>query len=117
MHASHSEYRARLLQYTPVYYTVLKVRSNHGVPLVWLGIVCMTAGVILVFSVSRKNLWMCVLPQGDRLCTVVVAGNSNQTESVFGAEFCQICDGIRDSVGGNTEVVDAVDNPDKEHSA
>jgi cytochrome c biogenesis protein len=50
--------------YTPSYFTGIQVRENPGEGIIWFGILCMTFGIIAVFYVSRKSLWVLIGPRG-----------------------------------------------------
>jgi cytochrome c biogenesis protein len=46
--------------YTPSYYTGIQIRRNPGEWVIWFGIICMTLGILAVFYVSRRSLWVLI---------------------------------------------------------
>jgi cytochrome c biogenesis protein len=61
-HAKSEAFKVIADWYTPLYYTGIQVRRNPGEWVIWFGIICMTLGILAVFYVSRRSLWILVQP-------------------------------------------------------
>jgi cytochrome c biogenesis protein len=72
--------------YTPLYYTGLQVRENPGVPLVFAGIIMVSLGILLVFYVPVKYLWVRI-EKDDNTSKVYIAGRSDRFKGGFEREF------------------------------
>lgn len=88
----------RLVDYKPAYYTGIQVVKNPGVAVIWVGIIVMTIGVVLMFYVSRRKLWVCAVPTGTG-SVLTVGGSSNRPADLFAAEFKRICDRMKGVAG------------------
>jgi len=64
-HEAAEAYKVITDSYTPSYYTGIQIRRNPGEPIIWFGIVFMTLGLLAVFYVPRKNLWILIEPKGS----------------------------------------------------
>lgn len=61
----------RLKKIERVFFTGLQVAKDPGVWIVWLGSALMIGGMMLAFSLSHKNAWMRITPQGVSFTAIV----------------------------------------------
>jgi cytochrome c biogenesis protein len=61
-HEASGAYKVIADSYTPSYNTGIQIRRNPGEPVIWFGIVFMTIGLLAVFYVPRKNVWILIEP-------------------------------------------------------
>jgi cytochrome c biogenesis protein len=97
VHSEGSEYAARFVSYRSRYYTGIQIRNNPGVPLIWVGIVLMTIGIVAAFYISRTTVWVHCVPLGDDGAQVHVGATSSRHPSVFEREFTALADMVRQS--------------------
>ncbi len=96
-HAENQAYKVIVDSYTPSYYTGIQIRRNPGEPVIWFGIICMTLGILAVFYVSRRSLWILIesKPAGNSEVTLgwtssKAAGDSQKDFERTGASLKEI---------------------------
>jgi len=88
-------FKVAFLDYTPQYYTGIKVSKNPGNVFIWLGFALMTAGILLVFYFPHKSFWIFIEPTGDSSSRVIAGGSSSRSLSAFQDEFKHVLDTLQ----------------------
>jgi cytochrome c biogenesis protein len=76
------------------YYTVLKAATDPGVPLVTAGGLVLLAGLLIVFLVDHRRVWVLVEDAKGRL-RVSVAGRSQRTSAGLERELSDLQEALR----------------------
>jgi cytochrome c biogenesis protein len=74
--------------YTPVYYTGLQIRKNPGVGLIWAGIITISLGLLLVFYVPVKQIWV-LIERKESGC-----GKCDRFQAGFRKDFNSLVSGL-----------------------
>lgn len=82
-HATDEAYKIMATEFGTSFYTGIQIRKNPGVPLIWIGILLMTAGIFAVFYIPKKSLWVLI----DSQSTITIGGTSNRAPADFQTEF------------------------------
>jgi cytochrome c biogenesis protein len=77
------------------YYTVLQATNDPGAPLVAAGGVALTLGLIIVFFLSHRRLWIRLEPRSKGGSRIAVEGSSNRDPTGLEAEMKQLLNKIR----------------------
>jgi cytochrome c biogenesis protein len=90
------EYSFAMLDYDPVLYTVLEVRTHPVMGVIWTGCGVMVVGVFLSFYVNQRRVWVAVRP-GPKAgaAEVFLAGASRKDRESFRREFEDIVDALK----------------------
>ncbi len=86
-HEPAGKYAAVVYTYTPLYYTGIQIRRNPGEPIIWFGIVCMTLGILAVFYVSRKSLWVLIEPKASESTEISLSCAPNRAAGDAQSDF------------------------------
>ena len=81
-----------------VFTTGLQVKRDRGIPLIYLGLVVITAGVICSFYLTHQRLWAFV--DGER---VVVGGWANRNQRTLAAEMAALAGLLNPQTGPRTD--------------
>jgi ResB protein required for cytochrome c biosynthesis len=77
--------------YTPRYFTGIKISRNPGALCIWLGFALMTLGIMLVFYFPYKSYWIFIEPGAEGASRIIVGASSGRTLSAFQKEFKRTC--------------------------
>ena len=88
-------FKVAFLDYTPQYYTGIKVSKNPGNVFIWLGFALMTAGILLVFYFPHKSFWFLIEPADDSSSRITAGGSSSRSLSAFQDEFKRVLDKLQ----------------------
>lgn len=77
---------AELRNAQPVMATGLELNTNPGAPLIWLGIILSTLGLILSFLMQHRTIYLIAKPS-ERGWTLWMAGRSEREQIAFAGEF------------------------------
>jgi cytochrome c biogenesis protein len=88
-------FKVAFLDYTPQYYTGIKVSKNPGNVFIWLGFALMTIGILLVFYFPHRSFWIFVGPAGASSSNVIAGGSSSRSLSAFQDEFKHVVDSLQ----------------------
>lgn len=98
VHMGEGPYKAAFLDYTPLYYSGIQVKRSPGSAFIWLGILLMSFGIITVFWVSKRSVWVFVAAKGA-VSEITVGGRTDNPASLFNGEFEALCRAIREQTG------------------
>jgi cytochrome c biogenesis protein len=90
MHMAKSDYKVSLTGNSSQYYTGIQIRNNPGVPLIWTGIILMTFGIISIFYVSKKFIWIFIRQNENQTCTVSLGGTTERSREGLAGEINKI---------------------------
>ena len=91
VHEGSSKYQVAFLDYSPEYFSGIQIVHDPGTPFIWLGIICMTFGILLLFYISRRTLWIFLEHESENPTRVTLAGSSNRHPLRFQEEFTKLC--------------------------
>jgi len=82
--------------YTPSYYTGIQIRRNPGESIIWFGIICMTLGILAVFNVSRKSLWVLIDQPASGPSDIACCLTTSKAAGESLRDFEKICDSLKE---------------------
>ena len=97
-HAKSGAYRVAADWYTPSYMTGIQVRRNPGERFIWFGIICMTFGILAVFYVSRRNLWVWIEPGTSGNSDVSIGFTGSKAAGDSRKDFEKTVDSLKEIV-------------------
>jgi cytochrome c biogenesis protein len=87
-----------LVHLEPVFYTGLEVSSSHSAPLLFLGFLIATGGLVLMYLSNPRTI-----QGGAGRETLVIAGTEYRWKASFGRELEGIVDGLRRAIAASKE--------------
>ncbi len=72
------EYTMQLVDFDSQYETGLNITYNPGAPGIWAGIIMMTMGIFLIFSLIHKQMWLAFSEITDTKTAIILAGRANK---------------------------------------
>lgn len=84
--------------------TGLEVTKDPGVWWVYIGCVMMILGLMVVFSLSHRRLWIWVRP-GEKGSVIVLSGNANKNKAAFEKDLEKLTDAFKEA--GELEISEA----------
>jgi cytochrome c biogenesis protein len=91
-------YKVAFIDYTPQFYTGIKVSKSPGNVFIWLGFALMTIGILLVFYFPHRNFWFFVEQTGDNSSHIIAGGSSSRALSAFQEEFKHTCSALQSHI-------------------
>jgi len=90
-------FQSKLLDFEPLFYTGLQAAYNPGSTFIWAGFLIMTLGLILVFYLNHKQIWITFVHKPGSKDEVYLAGTSHKFKDQFRREVKEIVRNIKDS--------------------
>jgi cytochrome c biogenesis protein len=101
VHEAKGKYKVVLLEYTPILSTGIQIRYSPGIQLIWTGILLMTLGILAMFYVSKRSLWVFIKEQ-DGKTSVSIGGISDRAPSSFRKAFEAACASVKNTIEGGS---------------
>ncbi|MGA1824500.1 MAG: cytochrome c biogenesis protein ResB [bacterium] len=91
--SNQGDYIFTLKGYEGKQYTGLQVAKDPGVPVVWVGCVCLVIGILFLLYAAHARIWI-RLEQKDSGTRVLINGHSNKNKYQFEQKFINIWENI-----------------------
>jgi cytochrome c biogenesis protein len=85
--------------FDPLYYTGLQASVNPGSPFIWFGFAVMTIGLILVFYLNHRLVWVVFVKRSGKQDEVHVAGSCHKFKELFKREMNDLVSEIKAARG------------------
>lgn len=81
------------------YYTGLQIVKDPGVWWVYAGFAFMLTGLISVFSLSHRRIWIMISPRGSNETAITLCGATSRNRAAFSHFFHQLTEAVAQETG------------------
>ena len=78
-----------------LYSTLLLVKKDPGIPIVYVGCLLMMGGLLISFFLSHRRLWVRIAPGAERGTQILLSGTSNKHRPAFEQRFDHLAETVR----------------------
>jgi len=88
-------YRFELVNFVKIFDTGLNIRKNPGGSWIWCGLILMTLGILLIFSLTHKRIWGIIVDVNGTEREITLGGLSNKNKGEFTQEILRLINDLK----------------------